>query len=405
MYWGGDRTALKKNQMICADIDSLPPDLIYALPNNLSPEARAIAQAHLSPLRTVNGPLDWPSGERLDEGFSAAAGGDDISSLLCLASGLTPAMEAMWYGADKPPAGGIDTEDLHVWLNGWRCRRDFPSWRAGDRPGFFPIDLRPFANHASHPTGKETLEAGRMPEIDLRYVPTGRQVLSGVEFDLIDPARNNGQSVVMVGRPLPGATHPKDAAGVTENTGPIPVGRKLASLAFLYAEWLSSSSGLTDTSFFPTCQVLYDDNAWAVVDCFTPAVDWQCAWNNPVWGGDNWGYLPPMYLLDRMAWRGNCPGGSGVQLKLCEWVNPYPEKMIRSLRLFMARMRIGAAGHSPISDATPLWPSPGWNRSRRIWRIGRNVRIVRRSCRRRPSGNGRVSRFSGPDRTTTTGFT
>ena len=107
----------------------------------------------------------------------------------------------------------------------------------GDRPGFFPLDLRPFVNHTGRATGKETLEPGRMPAIDLRYVPTGRQIFSGVEFDLIDPAENNGKSILTLGRPTPSTVHPKDAAAVMEETGPIPVGRKVASLAFL--RWMA----------------------------------------------------------------------------------------------------------------------------------------------------------------------
>jgi len=86
-----------------------------------------------------------------------------------------------WYGADKRPDGGIDVQDMLVWLNSWHFRRDFPSWRAGDRPMFFPW-ISALRESYGHPTERN---AGTGPDAgDGPPVPScGTQVLSGVEFD------------------------------------------------------------------------------------------------------------------------------------------------------------------------------------------------------------------------------
>ncbi len=309
----GDRESPRwKRAIVVADIQALPGDLEYILPEGFSPGTNETHKARLRPSLTANGAMGWPSAERIS-----------------WAIGSVPALEAMWYGADKRPAEEVDYVDLNVWMNCWHFRRDLPSWRAGDRPGFFPINLRPFVNHTGDATGMEPLEPGRTPAIDLRYVPTGKQILSGVEFDIIDPATNNGKSLLMLGRPIPGATHFKDARTISENAGPIPVGRKLASLVFLRAGWQASTQDYQrhEKWLFPTCRVIYEDDTWLPADCFR------------VWDEFDFWNLVGYYsvagcpqLLERAGWIGNCPGGSVVQLRVGEWVNPYPEKTVKHLQ-------------------------------------------------------------------------
>ena len=315
-----------KRATVVSDVKSLPGDLEYILPDDTSQRFKAFIGTNLVPARTANGPLDWPSVERI----CSAGMGTDLATAGAMSGGLASALEAMWYGSEKPPNGRIDLPDMCVWGNAWHFRRDLPSWRAGDRPAFFPINLRPFVNHTGQATGMETLETGRMPAIDLRYLPAGRQVLSGVEFDILAPAQNNGKSLLMLGRPPRSITHAKDMAAVIEGAGPIPVGRKLASLAFLRAGWLASPQWdiWNNAWLFPACRVVYDDETWSLVDCFRPwdPADW---WNNGNWAGPHL-----QSLMDRIGWMGNCPGGSPVILKVNEWVNPYPEKTVKHLQFF-----------------------------------------------------------------------
>ena len=326
----GDRENPRwKRAIVVADVRALPGDFEYILPQGFSPGNNEALKARLRPSLTADGSLDWPSVERL---FRAPMG-SDLGTLgrfdeTYHTAGMLRTTEEVWYGPDKRPAGGYDFQDLYVWANSWHFRRDFPSWRAGDRPGFFPLNLRPFANHTGDATGMEPLEPGRTPAVDLRYVPTGRQVLSGVEFDLIDPVTNDGKSILMLGRPIPGVTHQKDIRNVSESAGPIPVQRKMASLVFLHAGWEASTQGLgrAEGWLLPICRVIYEDDTWLPVDSFR-IYDEGDYWNR----GNAYATGCPL-LLERVGWRGNCPGGSLVLLKVSEWVNPYPEKTVKCLQ-------------------------------------------------------------------------
>jgi len=207
----------------------------------------------------------------------------------------------------------------------WWFGHDFPAWRAGDPPRFFPLNLRPFVNHASHATGTETLEPGCPPEIDLRYLPTGLQTLGGVPFDILDPAQNDGKGILMLGRPAPG-TLDKVAATIRETAGPIPIGRKLAGLAFLRIRWHCRLEKMSfeETWLRPTCRVVYDDGSWLVVDSF---LIWHAGLFFDEWN-DSDDVVRPYY---RLGWKGNSPTGARVTLHTVEWVNPYPEKTIRHI--------------------------------------------------------------------------
>ena len=184
-----------------------------------------------------------------------------------------------------------------------------------------------------------------MPEIDLRYVPAGRQVLSGVEFDIIDPAANNGKSILMLGRPFPGITHSKDAAGVSETAGPIPVGRKIASFAFLRTRWQATLcfNNWRDGWLRPTCRVVYDDDTWLPVDSY-----WAC---DPQ---DYWNVNYTVAPFERMGWLGNCPDGSFVRLGVVEWVNPYPSKVVKSLDFFTPGFEEGDGKKRPNANCEAI---------------------------------------------------
>ncbi|MCL2641564.1 MAG: hypothetical protein FWD53_12010, partial [Phycisphaerales bacterium] len=203
-----------------------------------------------------------------------------------------------------------------------------PGFRAGARPNFVTLDLRKHVNHLSHPTGRETLEPGRPPEIDLRYLPTGVQQLAGVPFDIIDPATNNGNAILMLGRPAPG-TVPKLLPTIAEKTGPIPVDKKLASLVFLRKRWLCRLDRMhfEFTWLRPTCRVVYDDGTWLPVDAF---MYYHAGFFFDEWDNDE-DKTRPYY---RLAWEGNSPNGRRVILNAVEWVNPYPDRTIKYIDFF-----------------------------------------------------------------------
>jgi len=329
----GNANDLKwRRALIVSDFSELPKDFTYILPQGFSPAKSESLSGVMSPSFTCDGASDWPSAERL---FRSPLGNDihtieKFGDTLSIAGGVRT-LEQMWYGSDPLPKEPVNTQELFVYGNCWHFCRDLPSWRAGERPGFHTIDLRKFANYNGRPTGTETFESGRMPAMDLRYVPTGKLVLSGVEFDLIDPAENDGKSVMMLGRPLQGVTHAKDFASVAETSGPIPVGKKLASIAFLTAGWQASMQEMArhEKWLMPTCRVIYEDDTWLVVDSYRVFTEWDY-WNK----ASNYSYITTAgypKLLERTGWLGNSPTGTDVWLKVNEWVNPYPEKVVKSL--------------------------------------------------------------------------
>ncbi|HUW59203.1 MAG TPA: glycoside hydrolase family 20 zincin-like fold domain-containing protein, partial [Planctomycetota bacterium] len=344
LLYGGERGP-KDRRLIAIDPRRLPASLRYDLwlPSDpmytcfRDPEAKAFLTAHFKPAQTTNGPPGWAASERYLQdapqsetevlaslsGSSASVWGQTVSG-----ASLSDVAETMWYSPDRKPPRPLDYDELGVFVNRWWFGRDFPAWRLGERPRFFPLDLRPFVNHTSHATGTETLESGRPPEIDLRYLPTGLQLLAGVPFDIIDPAHNGGNGLLMLGRPASG-TLATVSETIREDAGPIPVGRKLASLVFLRKRWHCRVEKMyfQHTWVRPTCRVVYDDDSWLVVDAFLyfHAGLFFDEWNNVS------DVVRPHY---RLGWKGNSPTGARVTLDAVEWVNPYPDRTIRHIDFF-----------------------------------------------------------------------
>lgn len=308
-----------------------------------SPEThKEFLKEHFDPVKTTNGPRGWPSMGR----FSVISNTmPEIINQMCggksAYGGVTslPAELAVsnWH-ADRDGETAralIGYADLSTYINSWWYGRDFPSWRNGDAPKFMPIDFRPFANHLSHPTGQETLEPGRAPEIDLRYVPIGDQMLGGVKFNVIDPKQNHGKAILMLGRP-PDETVAAVKDTIGETAGPFPVNRKLASLAFLRGRWRCTIGGQSGWQSFwlrPTCRVVYDDDTWLVVDSFIyphSTYYWPSYDRGAAASGLGFCY--------RLGWEGNAPSGKNINLLVAEWVNPYPEKAIKALDFFTLDM-------------------------------------------------------------------
>jgi len=169
---------------------------------------------------------------------------------------LTVCAEKFWFGtSDSKVKFGWPDIDMDMWLNEYWDQRDLPSCRRGDTPEFVRIDLRPFVNFSSHPTGKERMIAGYPPALDFRYMKSGVRTLGGVEFEVIDPAKNDDKSVLFIGRPIPNLIEELKNRILEKVT--IPVNRKLASLAFLRTRWNSYRGKLDGDSWLkPSCRVV-----------------------------------------------------------------------------------------------------------------------------------------------------
>jgi hypothetical protein len=331
-----------RKQLLRVNASALPSDLELVLPCDNSREYREFLEENIPrSTPTVNGPPDWPSIERR---CVSQCNQSEIRTSAALLAKLIPIMDEYWHGtsssalrsddADFKDAhiaiageqAGCDMQDLTTWLNCWNFRRELPSWRAGDRPTFVPIDIRKYVNSTSIPEGLDRVASGRPPPLNLRNLPAGEQVLSGVKFDIIDPKMNGGKSMLVLGRPPKEMTHAKDAANIAESAGPISVGRKLASLVFLRARWKASVQSAPPWSawLLPVCRVVYEDGSWLTVDCFPGSdawEDWSHSSSTPIVN----------YLLWRVGWSGKTPAGQAVVLRVIEWVNPYPEKQIKEI--------------------------------------------------------------------------
>lgn len=95
----------------------------------------------------------------------------------------------------------------------------------------FPLDLRKAANMGFSDDTAGDGKGGwtdQGPENDLRKLPVGRRKLGGIEFDIIDPARNGGRScLMMAGRERPGFAR----SAVCE----VPAGTRAGYLYLLHA--------------------------------------------------------------------------------------------------------------------------------------------------------------------------
>lgn len=213
-----------------------------------------------------------------------------------------------------------------------------PSWRESAR--FFKVNLRPLCN-MSHidPVawdGKDWMDRG--PNYDLSLLPTGNVVLAGVPFDVINPASNDGRSVVAISC-LPELERRE---GIPRQVT-IKIGRKAASLLILrtgfminpiifQARW-NQHLYYAHVEFPPVYKIIYEDGSY-VGERF---------WNGNLrlWGGA-WDASRASVLSDpytfpsaylRPAWLGYMPSGDNASLYMWEWVNPYPEKKISRIEV------------------------------------------------------------------------
>ena len=114
---------------------------------------------------------------------------------------------------------------------------EYPSWRTGMTPKFFNVDIRPLCtrSHIDEGTASGMARSGPREGVngfgaafDFRRIPMGPQTFAGIPFDVIDPAKNNWKSMVVV------CTAPKEALiPGSVSRAVVPINRKAASLCVL----------------------------------------------------------------------------------------------------------------------------------------------------------------------------
>jgi beta-galactosidase len=167
-----------------------------------------------------------------------------------------------------------------------------------------PLDLRPWLTTALR---DEVAGDGRggwtdQGENDLRSLPTGRQTLGGVSFDVADGCLA-----------LRSATHLTQGPARVEG---IRVGARCDALFFLHAAAWATGGGGT----IATCRVRYQDGQ-----------EQEVAMVDGANVGDWW--HPEDLPLAQVAWRGANPAHESVGLFCCTWRNPRPAVPVATLSL------------------------------------------------------------------------
>ncbi len=192
----------------------------------------------------------------------------------------------------------------------------------------FTVDLRPYANMGFRDEVAGDGKGGWSDEgnNDLKYFPTGKQLLRGVLFDVIDPQTNNGKSCIepffMKDRTLRG----------------IKVGKKLEALYFLYGGTYTTAGNGEEMAFY---NIHYTDGQKIKV---------------PIRYGmeiNDWWSPAPQSERVKEAWQGDNGFRSPIFITFCQWPNPRPEKEISSIDLVIPPASPSRYGLIAITGVLP----------------------------------------------------
>lgn len=169
------------------------------------------------------------------------------------------------------------------------------------------VDLSAFANRGlregAHPSVTAWLDEG---ENDMRELPNGRQQFGRIEFDLLDPAHNDGRAVMLLSSQKP----------ETPRIATIPLaGKRAQSLWFLQA----TGSPAARNSVLGWYDVEYTDGT--VERIWLRYGEEIACWWGPADRQVN-------AATTRVAWRGANGQTSHVGLFMYGWSNSHPEKPI-----------------------------------------------------------------------------
>jgi hypothetical protein len=219
-----------------------------------------------------------------------------------------------------------DKEDFDAYVLAEAFRESTASVSKSARPR--QIDLSKMANRATavEGSGGALFDAG--PFLDLRSLPTGPQVLGGVQFDVgslkVGRWKNSVVAGKMSGRngvPMEtdvfrGTLEAKEIAFLQTAfiEEPRMTIRKVGSYAIQYEDGSSVSADLLEN--------------WNVTDVRSSIGLRESGWKLI--------RVPDELLGARPGWRGLSGGGIPLNLQVFIWRNPYPERAISAIRLSAA---------------------------------------------------------------------
>ncbi|MFA7308163.1 MAG: beta-galactosidase trimerization domain-containing protein, partial [Hyphomicrobium sp.] len=209
---------------------------------------------------------------------------------------------------------GADTAYLKELAEGSGARKqketEQRTFRGVDPKCAFFVDLRKYANMGFEDDVPHDGKGGWTDQgkaNDMCYIPTGKQTFYGVPYDIIDPAKNNGRSAVIL-KGGDSISFPQEVRGIT-------VEKKAAALFFLHGAGWVRKAPLFEY------RINYEDSSSKTLQILPGkgAADW--------WKPRDESITDPAC---RIAWIGNNLS-SEVGLYTYKWENPKPDLKIKSI--------------------------------------------------------------------------
>jgi hypothetical protein len=243
-----------------------------------------------------------PVGEYMNGGICSIIAGEVSKAAFdhgCEAYGVD-ILDRVWELMER------DNGELHQVYKRLPAKAELP------RAVFQPIDISEQVNrglrHRAHKGVAAWTSEGTN---DMRNLPVGTRTFGAIEFHVIDPARNEGRSVLRLGAAADGAP-----AGVT-----IPVSNlECRSLYFMHCLAHSTSRG--------SVVGMYDV-------CYTDGTEERIWVRDGQEIGSWWGIGEGgvNHAIARRAWWGPNPSWKTVGLYMYGWNNPHPDKKVCAVRL------------------------------------------------------------------------
>lgn len=171
----------------------------------------------------------------------------------------------------------------------------------------FQIDISKFCNMGFADEAPDDGKGGAFDQghlNDFREFPAGEQTFSKVPFKIIDPAKNGGQSIIVMNG------HGKNY--FPGKIGPVTVERKCISLYFLH----TTAWGNGKFAY----KISYEDGSEQMIDIISGKGT-----------GDWWNPGSQKILYAKVAWTGRNDDCSSIGVYCMKWNNPNKDKTIKSI--------------------------------------------------------------------------
>lgn len=223
---------------------------------------------------------------------------------------------AYFWTADNPPPDRAPREaEL--------ARRFAAAWNAGAQPSTAIsgalVDLSGVVSQR-HVDDDGTGWLGKGPDYDLRALSSGRQRLGGIVYEVLDPRRHGGKSIVML-------RGERDVAAAMPERATIPWRGRAGCLAFLHTT-LDRAVNFDDVVGRYT--ITLEGGRREAID-----LHYGRDISNWLWDAER-GIAS---IEQDVAWSGSTRAGNDVQLQTLLWRNPSPQTLVESIELASAGRR------------------------------------------------------------------